>query len=143
MKRNTLIKYGSIFGIIGNVFLFLIKIVVGIISKSMAMLADSLNSAGDVFASLMTWIGNKISSVPNDDDHNFGHGKAEYIFSLLISVSMLAVAIKLFYDSLISIINENKLMFSWNLIIVCIITFFIKMILYLYTKSIYKQIVYL
>ena len=125
--RNNLIKKGSIFGIIGNIFLFIIKIIVGIVSNSMAMIADSLNSAGDIFASFMTWLGNRISSVPNDEDHNFGHGKAEYLFSLLISVSMIIVAFKLFYDSLISIINNNRLTFSWNLVIVCFITFIVKL----------------
>ena len=40
------------------------------------MIADSANSAGDIFASLMTYIGNKISSEPKDESHNFGHGKA-------------------------------------------------------------------
>ncbi len=39
------------------------------------------NSAGDIFASLMSYIGGKISRAPSDDSHNFGHGKAEYIFS--------------------------------------------------------------
>ena len=139
MTRNNLIKNGGIFGIIGNIFLFIIKIVIGIMCKSMSMIADSLNSAGDIFASFMTWIGNRISSVPNDDDHNFGHGKAEYIFSLLISVSMIIISLKLFYDSMISIIIGNKLIFSWKLIIVCLITILVKTGLYFYTRNIYKR----
>ena len=79
-ERFKLTKRAGIFGIIGNIFLLIIKAIVGFVFKSHAMIADSFNSAGDIFASLMTFIGNKISSVPNDDDHNFGHGKAEYIF---------------------------------------------------------------
>ena len=73
-------------------FLLLIKALVGFISNSQAMIADSVNSAGDIFASLMTFIGNKIASVPNDEDHNLGHGKAEYIFSMFISISMILVS---------------------------------------------------
>ncbi len=138
-SRNKLIKKGSIFGIIGNIFLFIIKITIGIISGSIAMIADSFNSAGDVFASIMTFIGNKISSVPNDDDHNFGHGKAEYIFSMLISISMILISIKLLYDSILSIINGNKLLFSWLLILICFTTILTKLILYIYTKIIYKK----
>ena len=139
MNNYELIKKTSVWGIIGNVFLFIIKIVIGILSKSQSMIADSLNSAGDVFASFMTWIGSRISSVPNDEDHNFGHGKAEYIYSMLISISMMIVAIKLFYDSLLSILNLNKLLFSWKLIIVCLITILVKLLLYLYSKLIYKK----
>ena len=96
MNRFDVAKKVGITGIIGNVFLFVLKIIVGIISRSQAMIADALNSAGDIFASFMTWLGNKISSVPNDEGHNYGHGKAEYIFSMLISISMITVSLKLY-----------------------------------------------
>ncbi len=139
MERFDVTKKVGVLGIIGNMFLFAIKIVIGLIGRSQAMIADAINSAGDIFASLMTFIGNKISSVPNDDDHNYGHGKAEYIFSMFISLSMIIIAIKMLYDSIISIIMENKIIFSWNLIIACIITILIKLGLYFYTKSLYKK----
>ena len=138
-KNNKLIRNGSIFGIIGNIFLFIIKIIIGILSKSQAMIADSINSATDIFASFMTYIGNRISSHPNDTDHNFGHGKAEYIFTMLISISMIIIAFKLGFDSIYNIINGNKLIFSWKLIIICIVTIIVKLILFLYTKYVYKM----
>ena len=135
---NIASKVG-IYGVIGNVFLFLIKFFIGVISKSQSMIADSINSATDIFASLMTYIGSKISSVPNDEDHNFGHGKAEYIFSMLISISMMTLSVKIFYDSLLSIINNNKIIFSKTLIIICVITILTKLSLYIYTKVINKE----
>lgn len=138
-ERFKLTKKAGIYGIIGNVFLLIIKAIVGFIFKSQSMIADSFNSAGDIFASLMTFIGNKISSAPNDDDHNFGHGKAEYIFSMFIGISMLFVAAKLFYDSISTLILGSDLEFSWLLIIVCIITIITKLILFLYTKKAYKK----
>lgn len=139
MERFDVAKKVGILGIIGNVFLFFIKIAVGLMSRSQAMIADSLNSAGDVFASFMTWLGNRISSVPNDDDHNYGHGKAEYIFSMLISISMMVIAFKLLYDSVMSIVTVNHLTFSWKLIVVCIITIIVKLALYFYTKYLYQK----
>ena len=75
MKHNK-IKKASIYGIIGNIFLLLIKGTIGFITGSRAMIADAFNSAGDIFSSLMTYIGNKIASIPRDEDHNLGHGKA-------------------------------------------------------------------
>lgn len=66
-------------------------------------------------------------------------GKAEYIFSFLISLSMIIVAIKLFIDSILSIINNNKLEFSIWLIVVCIVTIITKLCLYIYTKNLYKK----
>lgn len=66
-------------------------------------------------------------------------GKAEYIFSFLISLSMIIVAVKLFIDSILSIINNNKLEFSIWLIVVCIVTIITKLCLYIYTKNLYKK----
>ncbi len=132
-------KKVSIFGIIGNIFLFIIKIIVGVISNSKSMIADSLNSFSDIFASLMTFIGNKISSNPNDDDHEFGHGKAEYIFSMIISISMMVIAFKLLYDSVMSIVNNEHLVFSNNLLIVCVITIIVKLCLFIYCRHQYKK----
>ena len=133
------IKKAGIAGIFGNIFLLIIKLSIGIISKSQAMIADSINSASDIFASLMTFIGNKISSEPKDNDHNFGHGKAEYIFSLFISIAMITVSLKLLLDSIISLINKSTFNFSWLLVIVCIITIIVKFCLFIYTKSLFKK----
>ena len=80
------------------------------------MIADAANSASDIFASLMTFIGNKIASEPKDHSHNFGHGKAEYIFSMFIAISMVVVAFKLLYDSLQSLLVGSQLVFSWFLV---------------------------
>ena len=134
-ERFKLTKIAGIYGIIGNIFLLIIKAIVGFVFKSQAMIADSFNSAGDIFASLMTFIGNKISSVPSDEDHNFGHGKAEYIFSMFIGLSMIFVAAKLFYDSIKTLVLGSNLQFSWFLVLVCIITIIVKLCLYLYTKK--------
>lgn len=138
-EKFKLTKKVGIFGIIGNIFLLIIKAIVGFVFKSQSMIADSFNSAGDIFASLMTFIGNKIASAPNDEDHNFGHGKAEYIFSMFIGISMIFVAAKLFYDSISTLILGSQLQFSWLLIIVCIITILVKFSLYLYTKKASKK----
>ena len=139
MNRFETTRRVGILGIVGNIFLLIIKIVVGILAKSQSMIADAANSASDIFASLMTFIGNKIASEPSDEDHNFGHGKAEYIFSLFISISMIVVSLKILYDSAFSIINKNEIIFSWWLIIVCIITIVTKLSLYLYSKSALKK----
>ena len=138
-QRFKLTKMSGIFGIFGNIFLLIIKAIIGFSFKSQAMIADSFNSAGDIFASLMTFIGNKIASIPNDEDHNFGHGKAEYIFSMFIGISMVFIASKLLYDSISALILGSKLEFSWLLVFACIITLITKLFLYLYTKNASKK----
>ena len=132
-------KKVSIIGILSNLFLLLIKSIIGFSTKSQAMIADSMNSATDIFASLMTFIGNKIASEPNDESHNLGHGKAEYIFSLFISISMLFLGLNFLYNSILTLIKNNKFTFSWFLIIVSIITIISKLFLYLYTKKSYLK----
>lgn len=139
MDRFQSTQKASILGILGNIFLLIIKSTVGFFTKSQAMIADSVNSAGDIFSSLMTFIGNKIASQPKDDDHNLGHGKAEYIFSMLVSISMIFVAIKLFESSIKVLFNPAEYKFSWWLVVVCIVTITTKFLLYIYTHSLAKK----
>ncbi|MCI9178282.1 MAG: cation transporter [Clostridia bacterium] len=139
MNRFEETKKAGLFGMIGNLFLLIIKASVGFLFKSQAMIADAANSAGDIFASLMTFVGNKIASEPQDNSHNFGHGKAEYIFSMLISISMILVSFKLLYDSIYTLIYGSSLTFSWFLVIVCIITIITKFMLFLYTHRLAKK----
>ena len=116
MDKFNSIKRASIFGVVGNIFLLIIKLLIGVVTNSQAMIGDALNSAGDIFASLMTFIGNRIASTPNDEDHNLGHGKAEYIFSMFISIAMILVSAKLFFDSIVTLIVGSELQFSWFLL---------------------------
>ena len=139
MNRFKSTKIASVLGIIGNLFLLIIKGIVAFLSGSQAMIADAFNSAGDIFSSLMTYIGNKISSKKADDDHNLGHGKAEYIYSMLISISMILMAVLVLKDSLKSIFYGSEYTFSIWLIVVCIVTIIVKFLLYLYTNKLYKK----
>ena len=135
MERYKIVKKASTYGLLGNIFLLIIKSLIGIITKSQAMIADAFNSAGDIFSSLMTYIGNKVASKPKDDDHNLGHGKAEYIYSLLISIVMILTSIILLKDSVECIIFKKEYMFTPWLIIVCVITIITKLTLYIYTNK--------
>ena len=130
--RDKNIKKVSIIGICANVFLLVIKGIIGFISNSQAMIADSLNSAGDIFASIMSFIGAKLSSKPKDDDHPYGHGKAEYIFSFLISISMIIASVIMVKTSIESIVNKNRVNVSIFLVLVCIVTILIKLFLFIY-----------
>lgn len=139
MDRYRETKIASILGIVGNIFLLIIKGGVGFLTNSQSMIADSFNSFGDVFSSIMTYIGNKISSKKADSDHNLGHGKAEYIYSFLISIVMIITAFTVIKKAIITFINNDKIIFNYSLIIVSIITIIIKFLLYLYTNKIYKK----
>ena len=139
MDRFKSVKVASILGIIGNFFLLIIKSIIGIITNSQAMIADAFNSAGDIFASFMTFIGNHIASKPSDSDHNLGHGKAEYIYSMLISIAMIIMGIVIFKNSFLSIFYNKNYSYSVWLVIVCIVTIIIKLFLFIYTNTLYKK----
>ncbi len=133
------IKKASILGVIGNIILLIIKGIIGFISGSQAMTADAFNSAGDVFSSFMTFIGNRIASKPSDDDHNLGHGKAEYIYSMFISITMMLMTFEVFKSSIKTLINGEKFTFSIWLIVVCLVTIIIKFSLFLYTSRMARK----
>lgn len=139
MNRYQSTYVASFIGIIGNLVLLAFKAIVGFLSNSQAMLADAINSFGDVFSSLMSFIGNKISSKDADNDHNLGHGKAEYIFSFVISIIMFYTAIIIVKKAIGTYIKGEEINFSYLLVITCIITIIIKFSLYIYTDKIYKK----
>lgn len=137
--KEKYIEKASILGIIGNIFLSIIKGIIGFTTNSQSMIADALNSIGDVFSSLMSYIGNKIARTPRDEDHDLGHGKAEYIYSLIISEVIILVGLNTIYKSIISIYKKEVFTPNVFLIIVCIITIITKLGLYLYTNKLYKK----
>ena len=139
MDRYQSAKITGIIGIVGNIFLLIIKGVVGFISNSQSLIADSFNSAGDIFSSFMTYIGNRISSKEADEDHNLGHGKAEYIYSLFISISMFLLSLEVIKNVIENFIHKQYMTYSIWLVIVCITTIVVKLSLFIYTNHLYKK----
>jgi cation diffusion facilitator family transporter len=139
LEKHKKVAYVAISGIIGNILLLVSKLIIGFITRSQAMIADGLNSAGDVFASTITFIGNKISSTPQDDDHPYGHGKAEYIFSMIISFSLFIVAFSICRMSLDSLINKLHFEYSPWLIYISLLSIIIKLGLYIYSIKVGRK----
>lgn len=103
-------KYGtfaSIIGIILNAMLAAMKMAVGIISGSLAILADGINNLSDAGSSGVTFISFKIASKPADRDHPFGHARIEYVASLIVSFLIINVGFDLFADSVRGIFNSG------------------------------------
>jgi cation diffusion facilitator family transporter len=139
LNKYNKIKKVAISGILGNIFLLIIKLIVGFLSRSQAMIADGLNSGGDVFASTITFIGNKISSTPQDDDHPYGHGKAEYIFSMIISFSLFIVSFSIFKMSIDSIVDKQNFVYSPWLVYIALSSIIIKLGLFIYSINIGRK----
>ena len=104
-------RYGIFAGIIGivtNAVLSIVKIILGLIVMSNAVIADGINNLNDTLSSILTIIGFKISSKPADKDHPFGYKRFEYITGLIISFIILFAGITLFRESLTNLITLIK-----------------------------------
>ncbi|MFO7710906.1 MAG: cation diffusion facilitator family transporter [Candidatus Woesearchaeota archaeon] len=112
----------SIAGIGANLFLFLIKIVVGVISGSYGILADAVNSGSDIFASFMNYMGIRLSNKPSDEKHPYGHYKYEVLFGLFVTLIIFGSALYIIYKAILGIITPEALEFSILGIIVMLIS---------------------
>lgn len=104
--------YGTLSGIVGivtNIFLCVIKIVTGFFAGSISIIADGINNLSDAGSSIITLIGFKISSMPADDEHPFGHERMEYITGLIVSFIIILIGVSLFKSSIDKIINPEDI----------------------------------
>ena len=98
-------KLASLFGIFTNLFLFLIKLVIGLLTFSISIIADSINNFSDMASSVVSLLGFKFSNMPADKDHPFGHERMEYIAGFVVAIVVCFVGVTLGYNSVIKIID--------------------------------------
>ena len=98
-KRKAYGSVTSAIGIGANILLATIKLIAGLLSSSVAIMADAFNNLSDAGSSLITLISFKLSSKPADKDHPFGHARMEYIASMVVSFIILLVGFELFSSS--------------------------------------------
>lgn len=96
-------QFGAWVGIIGNILLTGIKWVIGYTANSRALIADAAHSASDVVGSVAVLIGLRAAERPPDKDHPYGHGKAESVASIIVSVLLMLVGFEIGYGSIQSL----------------------------------------
>ncbi|MDR0804493.1 MAG: cation diffusion facilitator family transporter [Oscillospiraceae bacterium] len=105
-RENVGVRAG-LTGIVVNTALFGFKLVGGIISGSVALTADAFNNLSDSGSSVVSMLGFKIASAPPDSEHPYGHGRAEYISGLIVSLIIILVGAELFRDSIGHLIHPT------------------------------------
>ncbi|HEX9250318.1 MAG TPA: cation diffusion facilitator family transporter [Gemmatimonadaceae bacterium] len=80
-------------GLLVNALLVLIKLVAGIVGHANALVADGVESSADIFSSMIVWMGLSIAARPADEDHPYGHGKAEPLAAVVVSLMLLGAAV--------------------------------------------------
>jgi cation diffusion facilitator family transporter len=81
------------FGIVVNAALAAIKLVAGIVGNTYALVADAVESTADILGSLVVWGGLRVAALPADEDHPYGHGKAEALAAAVVSLMLLGAAV--------------------------------------------------
>lgn len=109
------------FSLIGNAALALIKGIAGVFGNSYALIADAIESTTDIFSSFLVLFGLKYSNRPADENHPYGHGKAEPLITFLVVGFLITSATIIAYESIINIRTPHSLPKSWTLIILGII----------------------
>ncbi len=94
-ERFKKAEFVAIIGIIGNLVLAILKWVIGVYANSRALVADAVNSASDVAGSLAVFIGLRAAKQPPDEDHPYGHGKAESIAAIIVAVLLVLVGFEI------------------------------------------------
>jgi cation diffusion facilitator family transporter len=126
---------GAIISIIAYLFLSAFKWSVGYLANSEALRADGLNNATDIIASVAVLIGLRLSQKPADDDHPYGHWKAETVSSLMASFIMMSVGVQVLYTGVSSIIDGKEtapsLLAAWVGIFCAVVMY----VVYRYNKS--------
>lgn len=132
LKRATDVALGI------NIFLFVIKAVVGILSNSIAVISEALNSFTDILVSIGIKIAVKISRQQPDTKHQFGHNAAQPIAAFILSVFAFVVGINIVEESIKRLINPQEINTLSSVYIVLIITIITKIILNRYQVKIAK-----
>lgn len=126
-------------GIVSNILLCIAKIVTGILTSSLAITADGINNLSDAGSSVITLIGFKLSNMPADRDHPYGHQRIEYITGLIVSFIILIIGILLMKSSIDKIINPVSENLSTETQIVMIGVLFIAILVKLWQSMFYRK----
>jgi cation diffusion facilitator family transporter len=108
-------------GLAANAALTVAKFLAGIFGHSQALIADAVESLADIFSSIIVWRGLVVAETPPDDDHPYGHGKAEPIAAAVVSAMLLLAAGMIAFHSLRGILEPRVAPSAWTLIILVVV----------------------
>lgn len=136
-------QYGtlcSILSIVCNIILVIFKLSIGLIVNSVAIMADGLNNLSDVGSNLASLFGFKLANKHPDSDHPYGHGRYEYIAGLVIAFLILLVGLQSLKDSVVKIIEPEKVYFSYVAVIILIVSIAVKFWMFSFNRAVGEKI---
>lgn len=134
--RTAYGKFSSIVGILCNTFLFIGKIIIGLLSGSVSITADAVNNLSDASSSIISLIGFKLASRPADEEHPYGHGRYEYLSGLMVALLIMVIGVELLKSSIEKVIKPEAVDFSWITVGVLAVFILIKLWMMFFNKKI-------
>ena len=139
-NRSNKIVRTSVIGILANLGLVTIKAIVGLFANSIAIIMDAINNLSDALSSVITIVGTKVAQKKPDEKHPYGHGRVEYLTSLIISVIIIIAGSAAIVESVIAIIENNLPTFEiWSVILIAIAVL-VKIVLGFYFRHMGKKL---
>lgn len=130
----------SLVGLIVNIILSIVKLIIGFSISSIGVIADGFNNITDGASSMITLVGFKLSSMPPDKEHPYGHGRMEYISALMVAFLVMLVGFQFIMSSAKKIINPTPVEFQIIPFIILIVSILFKIWLSVFNKKIGKAI---
>lgn len=130
----------SVVGLIVNILLSIIKLIIGFMLSSIGVIADGFNNVTDSASSIITLVGFKLSSMPPDKEHPYGHGRIEYISALMVAFLVMLVGFQFIMSSVKKIINPTPVEFQIIPFIILVLSILFKIWLSVFNKKIGKEI---
>ena len=138
--RGKFASLAGFTGIIANVLLFISKLVLGLLSASVAIIADAFNNISDAGSAIVTLIGFRLASKPVDKEHPLGHGRLEYVSGFIVDMLIILVGFELFKSSIDKILNPTLPIVGIATFILLGVAILVKLWLFFFYKKIAKTI---
>ena len=142
-NKEVRTAYGSLAGMVGivcNVFLFVAKLVIGILSGSVSITADAVNNLADASSSIFNLVGFKLAAKPADADHPYGHARYEYLSGLMVALLIMVIGVELLKGSVDKIINPTPVGFDWITVAILVGSVITKLWMATFNRNIGKRI---
>lgn len=140
ITRTKLGSAAGFVGIITNVSLTLIKGTIGFASGSISVVADALNNLTDTASSIVSLVGLRLAGKAKDQEHPYGHGRGEYVATLIVALGILFVGVSLLKSSVENIINPKLVDFNWLSFGGLILSISVKYWMYFFYKNVGQKI---
>ena len=136
--RTSVGKLSGIVGIFSNLFLFVIKFVIGTIVHSVSIQADGVNNLTDAGSNIISILSFHLANKPADKDHPFGHERTETIALLFVGILILVLGFETAKESISKVIHPGSIDFRIASVIILLISIIVKFWMYAYNKKLSK-----